>query len=338
MNTVDLRRLDFGIWGAIIIVAAMVLIFAVLNSFSIVLSSFSIPGLFIFALILATVFYRTWRRDQGIADALTGTSQVVAFAAVAAPLSYIAASAANPLWDSQFNAWDLGLGLNWKAWLAFMNDFPTLHVVFALAYASFAVQTTVVAMVLGVGGHGRHLRVFVIAFMLTTLVVIGISAVMPAQGVWGHLHLSLSDCPLIVPMTRDLPLAVFFGLRDGTYRQLVGTGAEGVISFPSLHAALGLLFIFALWPVKHVRWIALALNGLLIAATPVEGSHYFTDVLAGLAVAASSWLIVSWSLAGQGSALRSLLQGSISTPGLSTPCGSSSFLAARNAVAKSSGR
>jgi membrane-associated phospholipid phosphatase len=101
-------------------------------------------------------------------------------------------------------------------------------------------------------------------------------------------------------MTRDQPLAVFFGLRDGTYRQLVGTGSEGVISFPSLHAALGLLFIFALWPVKYIRWVALVVNLLLIFATPVEGSHYFTDVFAGLAIVALSWLVVSSTLAGRG--------------------------------------
>jgi membrane-associated phospholipid phosphatase len=300
MNAVNLRRADYGIWGAIFVIAAIVLIFASLNSFTIVLPSFSVPALFILGLVLTTLFYKTWRPDEGIADALTGTSQVVAFASVGAPLSYIAASANYPLWDAQFNTLDLALGLNWKAWLAFMNDLPHLHVAFALAYASFAMQTTVVAMVLGVGGHRRHLRIFVMTFMLTTLVVIGVSAVMPAQGTWGYLHLSLSDCPSIVPMTRDQPLAVFFGLRDGTYRQLVGTGSEGVISFPSLHAALGLLFIFALWPVKYIRWVALVVNLLLIFATPVEGSHYFTDVFAGLAIVALSWLVVSSTLAGRG--------------------------------------
>ena len=97
-------------------------------------------------------------------------------------------------------------------------------------------------------------------------------------------------------MTRDLPLAVFFGLRDGTLRHLVAEGADGIISFPSLHAALGLLFLLALWPVRYVGWIAALLNIAMIAATPVDGSHYLSDVAAGLAIALASWVVVQRAL------------------------------------------
>src|SRR5205823_13317355 len=130
------------------------------------------------------------------------------------------------------------------------------------------------------------------SFMLLTLVTIAISTVMPAQGVWGYLHLSALDSPAIVPTTRELHLPVFFGLREGTFRHLVAEGAEGIISFPSLHAALGLLFLFALWPVRYVGWIAALLNVAMIAATPVDGSHYFSDVAAGLTIALLSWVTV----------------------------------------------
>jgi hypothetical protein len=136
-----------------------------------------------------------------------------------------------------------------------------------------------------------------LSFVLTTLLTIGVSTLMPAQGVWGYLDLSPANSPAIVPVTRDLPLPVFFGLRDGTIRQLVAEGADGIISFPSLHAALGLLFLLALWPVRYVGGIAALLNVAMIAATPVDGSHYFCDVIAGLAIALLSWLAVQRALA-----------------------------------------
>jgi membrane-associated phospholipid phosphatase len=118
--------------------------------------------------------------------------------------------------------------------------------------------------------------------------------VIPAQGVWGYLHLSALDSPAIVPTTRDLHLPIFFGLRDGTFRHLVAEGAEGIITFPSLHAALGLLFIFALWPVRYIGWISVLLNLAMIAATPVDGGHYFSDVVAGLTLAALGWITVRY--------------------------------------------
>ena len=39
-------------------------------------------------------------------------------------------------------------------------------------------------------------------------------------------------------------------------------------------------------------WIAALLNLAMIAATPVDGSHYFSDVIAGLAIAVLSWIAV----------------------------------------------
>jgi membrane-associated phospholipid phosphatase len=296
VNLTDYRHSDYIIWITIALVAAMVIASGVVGTFVVVWSSFVKATIVCGSLIFASLFYRKIRKDQPLAEALCAASQVIAFASVAAPLSYIAASAALPLWDAQLDAWDQRLGLDWMAWLALMNATPVLHGLTKIAYGSFAVQTTMVVMALGLARRPVHMRIFVLALIATTLVTIAISALLPAQGEWGYRQLSLSDSPMVLPTTRDLPLPVFFGLRDGTYRLLVADKAEGIISFPSLHAALGLLFIFALWPVKWLRWIALALNGVMIAATPVEGSHYFADVAAGLVTAALCWLAVSRAL------------------------------------------
>ena len=297
MDSNKFQHADRAIWIAIAIVAGAVLLSSALGPFQIEWASFRKAALVEILLISASWFYLTIRKDPPLAEALMSAAQIIAFASVAAPLSYVGASAAFPLWDSSLAALDHRLGLDWTAWLAVMNAAPVLHGILAAAYASFAVQTTAIVIVLAIAGHALRLRIFILSFMLLTLVTIGISAVMPAQGVWGYLHLSALDSPAIVPITRDLPLPVFFGLRDGALRQLVAEGAEGIISFPSLHAALGLLFMFALWPVRYIGWISVLLNAAMIAATPVDGSHYFSDVVAGLTIAALSWMAVRHILA-----------------------------------------
>ncbi len=78
---------------------------------------------------------------------------------------------------------------------------------------------------------------------------------------------------------------VFYGLRDGSFRVLVAVGAEGIISFPSLHAALAVILVIALWPIPILRWLTLYLNLAVLLATPIDGSHYFIDVFAGIGVA-----------------------------------------------------
>lgn len=287
-----LKHADRVVWIAIGTTAGALLIASTLGPFQMEWLSFWKPAVVSCFLLLMSWFYSAVRKDAHLAEALIMAAQIIAFAAVAAPLSYVAASAAFPLWDSDLAALDKRLGFDWMTWLAAMNAAPLLHNILAGAYASFAVQTTAIVIALAAAGHALRLRIFMLSFVVTTLVTIGVSTLMPAQGVWGHLHLSAVDSPAIVPVTRDLPLPVFFGLRDGTFRHLVAEGAEGIISFPSLHAALGLLFLLALWPVKYVGWIAAVLNVAMIAATPVDGSHYFSDVAAGLTIALLSWVTV----------------------------------------------
>jgi PAP2 superfamily len=82
---------------------------------------------------------------------------------------------------------------------------------------------------------------------------------------------------------------VFLGLRDGTVHTVTGLNAEGIITFPSLHAALGVLFPLALWRTAVVRWLALLLNGLILIANPAYGSHYVVDVIAGVIIALACW-------------------------------------------------
>ena len=60
---------------------------------------------------------------------------------------------------------------------------------------------------------------------------------------------------------------------------------EGLISFPSFHTICGVLFSWAVWPVRRLRWWVVALNALLIAAVPIEGAHYFVDAIGGAVVA-----------------------------------------------------
>jgi membrane-associated phospholipid phosphatase len=284
-----LQRADRLIWTVIATIAGTLVLSSLGGPFVIDWASFQLVTILSLVLCTASSFYANVRKDPLAASALRCTAQIALFAAVGAPLSYIAASAGLPLWDNSLVAWDLSLGLDWMAWLAFMNKHPTLHWICVAAYSSFLFQTAITVLALAVTGHIVRLRLYVLSFILATLIMIAVSAVMPAQGVWGYLKLSPENYPAITPVTEDLHLAVFRGLRDGSFRHLVARGAEGIITFPSLHTAGGLLFIFAMWPVKYLRWIAMLLNITMIAATPIDGGHYFSDVIAGAVVAALCW-------------------------------------------------
>ena len=272
-ETTLLLRLDSIIWAIIAAIAAIVAAVTAIGDFSILWSTYVAPSVGCIALATAAGYYLQLRNEPKIASALGGTAQMIAFTAVAAPLSYIAASANFPLHDHVFADMDDALGLDWRAMLTWMNAHAEIHFVFAAAYLSFTAQVITVVLLLAFTNKLVQMRTFMLALMLSAVICIAISAVMPAEGVWGYYKLSAADHPAIVPATREQHLTTYFGLRDGSYRYLTGLGSEGIITFPSFHAALGVVFIAAMWSVPILRWIGLAVNGIMIAATPVSYTH-----------------------------------------------------------------
>lgn len=230
--------------------------------------------------------YRTRRPEPRIAATLDGLAQVIAFSACAAALSYAVASTGGPLWDATFYAWDQRLGLDWRAYLAFVDGHPRLGLVLSLAYRSLILQTMLAVILLGFSGRLRALQDFVLAFAIAGTVTVLISALTPAMANFEFLGLSPADFPQLEPAAADVHVADLTGLRDGTLRTISLDRVEGIITFPSFHAALGGLYIWAFWSVRAARFPALLVNALLIAATPIDGGHYFVDVIAGLVVAA----------------------------------------------------
>lgn len=288
MDAQGLRRLDGLIWAVIALVAAVGLTAAQICGFSIIYGSFAAPGLLCAALAAGACFYRNRRNEPKLASALETTSQLMAFSAVGAPLSYVAASTGFPLRDRLFDGMDRALGFDWLALLGVMKRWPELSALLHIAYLSLMVQTAVIVLLLAFTGRLAWLRIYLLAFILAALTTIAISAVLPAEGVWLHYGLSASAGPL--PASHS-SWPVFLGLRDGSYRTIVAIGAEGIITFPSLHAALAVILVAAWWPVPTARWIGIALNTLMLIATPTEGSHYFVDVFAGIAVACASLFV-----------------------------------------------
>ena len=60
---------------------------------------------------------------------------------------------------------------------------------------------------------------------------------------------------------------------------------DALVTFPSFHTILAILSAIALWDVRKVRWLALAICMAVCISTVTTGWHYAVDVLAGIAVA-----------------------------------------------------
>ena len=285
-----LRRAALAIWGTIGLIGLTMIAATCVTALQIEWRSFLAPVSCGALIAAAGWFYRSVRREPRLGAVLASTSQIIAFAAVGAPLSYLAATAGFPLQDALFDSWDRQwLHLDWSSMMQFIAARPRLRLVLLLAYSSFAVQTVTTVFALGVAGQFARLTTFVVAFIGTTLITIAISALLPAVGPWVLFDLDPAMANGFLP-TSSTSWPVFLGLRDGTFHTIHGMNSEGIITFPSLHAALGILFAAALWRTRGIKWAALALNGLMLVSTPAYGSHYVVDVIAGVLIAALCWI------------------------------------------------
>jgi hypothetical protein len=285
-NAAGLRRVDAIIWATVAFVAAFVALAAAFGNFRIVPQTYIAPVGICLLLMLGAHYYRDRRVDHNLASALESTAQLIAFVAVGAPLSYVAATSSVPLQDAALARLDQTLGFDWMGFLAFMHRWPGFFSLMHVVYPTLTLQMVAAVLLLGFTSRQSWLRTYMLAFIFAALITIAISAFLPAEGPW--LYYGITDDAPAMPLSHT-SWPVFFGLRDGSLRLLTGVGTEGVITFPSLHAALAVILVAALWPVPIARWVAVAINSLMLVATPVDGSHYFVDILAGIGVAAFSF-------------------------------------------------
>ncbi|WP_067066913.1 phosphatase PAP2 family protein [Roseateles chitosanitabidus] len=264
------------VWLLTFALAAVDLAWMLLEGWQVVPRDLAVVGLAMLGLG-APLALRRYRQDPRLSVTLESAVVLLLFQAVAACLSYLLVSLAPPLVDAALADWDAVLGFDWPTLRVLTEQAPdAVRAALRLGYNSGLPQILVVVLYLGFSLRGDPLRDFMLRYTVVTVAVILLSAPMPAAGAWKF---------FVGPDSAGAAnLGHFEALRDGTLRTLALSQMQGLISMPSLHAAMAVLLAHALWATP-LRWPALLLNLLMLAATPVCGGHYLVDVLAGIALA-----------------------------------------------------
>lgn len=177
---------------------------------------------------------------------------------------------------------DAALHFDWVAWYDIVAAHRSLQLLGAGAYQSIFVTPALILGYCAWADRRAEARGFVAAFWLSAVLTLALFRFIPAIGPLATLwHGPLPYLPESALYEADLiPL-----LRDHGVR-VVDLGAlRGLVSAPSFHTASAVVYIATAWPLARLRWTVLALSAAMLAATPVEGTHYLADMLAGGAVA-----------------------------------------------------
>jgi PAP2 superfamily len=216
---------------------------------------------------------------------------ISAFSSAGAVFSYAAMhySRAFDLWDARLASTDELFYLDWVSLLRWADSHQLIASGLFYAYASFIPESVFVVIILAVLGQHRRLQLAMLAFQFSVLFCAVVAAFMPALGEYTYRKINTVDFEWLPPVATSYVTEVIQLRTDAPH--IVLDNLEGVITFPSFHAALGVLLFWAFWRTPVVRWIALILNGALIVATPIFGGHYFVDVAAGILVGVASILV-----------------------------------------------
>jgi membrane-associated phospholipid phosphatase len=215
---------------------------------------------------------------SSVARVFAALAQLCATLLVVGPLSYLMISLNLPLTDHSLQWIDDALGFDWRILTSFIVEHPWIAGSLRIAYASIDWQFLIIITICAVNREPREIE-FVNNYALSMIVCVVIGGILPAVGEPG---LFWPDGP-----------ATFAAIRDGHWHLFDYRDMQGIIQFPSFHAAFAIIAIYA---VRHKLSVAYGLgilNIFMLVSTPTFGGHYLTDVIGGCLVAGCSILLVN---------------------------------------------
>ena len=203
--------------------------------------------------------------------------------------TYPLASTTSGFADPTLERIDHFLHFNWLAWYEAVSAHSSLQVLGAAAYGSIFVTPLVLLAWYAYAEKRAETRRFLMTFWLGAVLTLVLFPLAPAEGPLAFLwH---GPVPYM-PTTALYQQQLIPGLRTHAIRKIDLGALQGLVCTPSFHTVSGVLYMAFAWPVRRLRWFLLPLNSAMLLATPVEGTHYLSDMLGGLIVAMTALVAV----------------------------------------------
>jgi hypothetical protein len=205
--------------------------------------------------------------------------------------SYPLAAASNGFVDPTLERIDQLFHFNWLGWYEFVAAHPSLQTLGSAAYLSIFVTPALLLGHFAQSGRHAEARQFLAAFWIAAVLTLMLFLFVPAEGPLAYLWHGgpIPYMPLSALYQSELIPALRTHAIGG-----IGLGdLQGLVCAPSFHTTSAVLYIATAWRIPVLRWPATALNIAMLAATPVEGTHYLTDMICGAMVALAALAAVS---------------------------------------------
>lgn len=285
MDPIPVERARRFLFAAIVGVHLIPLLLLLFSKIRIDLSSASILYLFGSMFLPALICARRWR----IVSIYTSLEVVLAGLLVTIPVvlsTYLAVSMNRPLADDLLISMDEAIGFDWAAFIGFIDSHPSLSGFFSYAYSSFFFQLLILPIYLCLTGQATRAYGLVFAYIFITMSASFISIWFPALGTYAVYGVHSEDLSTINPHYGYFFLDQFNAVREQSSFLLDFGKAAGILTFPSVHAAVAALCAWAAWRSRILRYPLLVLNVAMALSAISHANHYLVDIIAGLGLTA----------------------------------------------------
>ena len=210
--------------------------------------------------------------------------------------TYLAASLDMPLMDGPLTRADAALGLHWMGFIGLVDAHPAFAGILAFAYSSFGIQLLGLPLILGAAGRYARCYKMILSYSVACYISSFVSIWFPALGTYSTYGVAQDQLRSIDAHYGFAFLGDFTAVRQQAEFVLSAANASGIITFPSVHAAVALLCAWAAWDLKPVRYVFIAWNALMAISAVSHANHYLVDIVAGVAIAGFSIYAVSQAL------------------------------------------
>ncbi len=193
-------------------------------------------------------------------------------------LTYHCIAVGYPFQDRALSHADAAIGFDWMSWAHFLIARPLLLKVTNWSYSSYAWQPLVIIPLLAIlkprKGNSELFLSLLVAMAVTLIITTFVPAIGPAD--------ALGFRPAPAPVIRALHTSP----TAQTLKYM------GVVTFPSFHTIMAILFAFACRGIRFLFPAAVCLNVLMLISVPHSGDHYLVDMIAGATVALTAISVV----------------------------------------------
>lgn len=222
-----------------------------------------------------------WRKIPSLQATIESVSLGLAMTGPLVILAYVAATIDLPLQDQRLIAMDLALGINWASLIQEIDSSAILVRVLMLAYQAFQIQLLLIPALLSISGQPARAYQMMTAYGLICILASIISIWYPAVGTYAAFSVDLANLKNLSGTLGTEFVPQLLAVRSDPNFTLHLSQASGIISFPSVHAAVAVLCGWAMWTKSWMRWPFVVLNALVWCSAVTEGGHYIVDLISG---------------------------------------------------------